>query len=210
MCLAIYRPPGVDVPEDNLLNGWQRNSHGGGFAYYRKGKVRTIKGLMKWGDFLRAYRKAVNENPDAPFVIHFRITSQGAQGPDNTHPHIFEHGAMIHNGTLSGTGAVYGRGPSDTALFIDRFGKDLTYERTLAIKDQLGLAMPGNKLVFLYKNGKHVIINESSGSWINGVWYSNSYSLFPTRNTPSGPACATDDDAMTEYYEGLYGPRSDV
>ena len=177
MCLAIFKPGGKSIPSDNLTNGWIRNPDGGGFAYYADGKLEVSKGFNKFKDFLKEYEKAVVKYPDAPFLVHFRIRSMGDKSPENTHPHVYKHGALIHNGTLSGVGAKPQEGKSDTALFVEKFGDNLTYERLSNNKEAFEQALSWNKVVILFNDGKHLIFHEKIGVWRDGVWYSNAYSL---------------------------------
>ena len=184
MCIAIVIPKGATASKDYLHNGWCANSDGGGFAYVRKGKVKIVKSLMKWKTWEDAYYTAREANPDSPFLVHFRIRSAGSNTADNTHPYALKTGAVIHNGTLTGSGADWYRGPSDTAKFVEKFGEHLTYDNVLSKKLAMEAAIGYNKLAFLFNNGKFVIVNEDAGHWDVGVWYSNS--SFRT-NTVVGP-----------------------
>lgn len=181
MCLAIFKPAKVAIPEARLRNGWVNNNDGAGFAYIKKGKVVSEKGFMFLSDFLPAYKEASTRHPASPFVIHFRIRSMGDKSPANTHPFTVENGVMIHNGTIMGTGATYAAGPSDTAKFAETFGKDLDYATVLKHKKEFEDAIDFNKVVLLYNGGKHIILNEKQGSWKDDVWYSNhSFEARPT------------------------------
>ncbi len=184
MCIAIVIPKGATASKDYLHNGWCANSDGGGFAYVRKGKVKIVKSLMKWKTWEDAYYTAREANPDSPFLVHFRIRSAGSNTADNTHPYALKTGAVIHNGTLTGSGADWYRGPSDTAKFVEKFGEHLTYDNVLSKKLAMEAAIGYNKLAFLFNNGKFVIVNEDAGHWDAGVWYSNA--SFRT-NTVVGP-----------------------
>lgn len=173
MCLAIVKPRGVQVAREHLLAGWQHNPDGGGYAFVKDGKVVMRKGFMKLKDFIEAYEVDEAVNPESNFLIHFRITSQGAKTADNTHPFLVEGGALIHNGTMSGTGAEYGKGASDTAKFADKFKTNLTYDFVVDNKAQLDIAIQGSKIALLYDDDRFAIINERDGHWKDGVWYSN-------------------------------------
>lgn len=173
MCLAVFKPPGVSIDTAKLHKGWISNSDGAGFAFVKDGKVVVSKEHMTWKELLEAYTNAHKANPNSPFLIHFRIRSMGARNSENTHPYQYEHGAMIHNGSLTGTAAVYDKGKSDTALFIEKYGKEFTFEFLNEHKDEMGKAVGWNKLAFLFDDGKHVIINEGQGVWDNGSWFSN-------------------------------------
>ena len=174
MCLAIFAPTGVEVPVSSVRNGWIRNSDGGGFAYVKKGKVHIQKGLMTLKDFGEAYAEAHKKyGARSPFLLHFRIRSMGAKDETNTHPFPLKEGALIHNGTLDGTGATYGQGRSDTSLFVERFRDFLTEENMKTFKEEIERAVGYNKFAALFNTGQHVIIGEKNGYWEEGVWYSN-------------------------------------
>jgi len=187
LCLAIYKPPGKDVAEANLKGGWQANPHGAGFAYVRNGKVEIEKEFMKLQDFLTAYEAAVKKNKKSPFLIHFRITSMGHSGPGNTHPFQIQNGALIHNGTIYGTGATHGVGPSDTAKFAERYSTKLTFQSVEENKKELESALSPNKVAILFNDGSHQIINEATGYTIDGIWYSNNHFLHAAERFRSTP-----------------------
>ena len=181
MCLAIVRKPGVLVPEAHLKAGWEHNPDGAGFAYVANGKAVSRKGFMKWKEFFESYSEAVKENHDSAFLVHFRITSQGNNSPANTHPFQIDGGMMIHNGTLSGTGSMYGTGPSDTAKFAERYKSHLSFDFITQNQDKFDEALRGSKLCMLYDDGRYKIVNEKDGNWLDDVWYSNySYRTYNT------------------------------
>lgn len=173
MCLAIVKPKGIQVPRAHLQCGWQHNPDGAGYSFVKDGKVVFRKGYMKLKDFLNTYEVDEATNQESNFLIHFRITSQGSSTADNTHPFPIEGGALIHNGTLTGTGSKFGVGPSDTSLFANMFSKNLTYDFVQTHKSKLNLAIRGSKIATLYDDGSYQIINEDEGHWDKGVWYSN-------------------------------------
>lgn len=173
MCMAIFKPAKVAVKEEYLRNSWIANPDGGGFAYVKGGKVVVEKGFKVLKEFLAAYDKAYSKNKNSPFLIHFRIRSTGGREAENTHPFAFKHGALIHNGTLQGTGASWDKGPSDTELFVRKFGDQMTYENVTKLKTQIEDAVYGyNKIAILYPSKEAIIINEIRGFWEEGVWFS--------------------------------------
>ena len=180
MCMAIFKPAKVVVKEEHLRNSWIANPDGAGFAYVKAGKVVVEKGFQTVKEFLAAYDKVFKKNKNSPFLIHFRIRSMGAKGSEHTHPYVFQHGALIHNGTIHGTGAVYDSGPSDTELFTRRFGNEMTYENVTALKVKLEQALDFNKIVILYPTKDAVILNERKGYWHEGTWFSTK--AYETRN----------------------------
>lgn len=173
MCLAIVKLPDANIPVESLRSGWIGNPDGAGFAYANKGKIKVVKGLMTLKEFYVAYDAAIKKHPKAPFLVHFRIRSMGDKSADNTHPYEFNNTALIHNGTIDGTGAVYNTGESDTRKFVERYKEGLTIANVRKYKEDFDKALSFNKVALLDGTGQHVIINENSGNWQNGVWYSN-------------------------------------
>lgn len=184
MCIAIVLPAGRKLDPRMVGACWANNSDGAGFAYADGGKVVVNKGHMTLAAFWREFAKVRKTFEDRNFLVHFRIVSRGAENEDNTHPFPFEHGAMIHNGTITGTEAKHNSGPSDTKLFLDKFGSKLTFDVVTANKQELGDALGYNKLAFLYGDGRYAIINEKSGSWRDDVWYSNNYPFARVASMP--------------------------
>lgn len=176
MCIAILVKPEGDLTVDQMDKCWSSNSHGAGFAYLHKGKVHISKGFMELSALKQAWTAARKKFRKSPFLLHFRIQSQGSMGPESTHPFAIANGAMIHNGTLTGTGSVYGNGPTDSELLAKHFSEDFTEEFLAANIKELGDAIGYSKLVFLLNGGKYFIANERLGTWANGntVWFSNS------------------------------------
>jgi predicted glutamine amidotransferase len=191
MCLAIFKPAKVSIPQEHLRNGWIGNSNGGGYAFVNKKKLTVRKGIMTLKEFEEAISKDLKQYSKSPFVIHFRIRSQGDMSAENTHPFNIAGGVLIHNGTLDGTGAMYGTGESDTSKFCNLFGDKFTHawveENKAALERAIG---DYNKFVMLYENGKHHIINEKAGNWSGDVWYSN-HSYKPRLSAYSGGSCST-------------------
>lgn len=173
MCLAIFKPAKCSITEETLRAGWLGNSDGAGFAFVRNGKVQIQKGFMSVKEFLEAYDKAMKANRKSPFVIHFRIRSKGDRSADNTHPFQIKNGVLIHNGTLEGTTAEYNKGKSDTLLFSEKFADKLDYDTVSANKRDFEDAIGYNKIVLLYDDQRHIILNEGLGTWHDDVWYSN-------------------------------------
>lgn len=207
MCLAILKPAGVIVPDEHLRNGWIGNPDGAGYGYVKDGKTVAVKGFGKLSKFMEAYKKDAEANPTSPFIIHFRIRSMGDSSAGNTHPFPIEGGLLIHNGTLSGTGAVYGAGPSDTALFADMFKSNLTFDFVQEHKDELNRICASNKLVMLYDNGTYQIVNDTLGVWVDGVWYSNnSYRGYSSRvMSPLNVDYESDWDGVYDEYDWAGG-----
>ena len=84
MCIAIVKPAGKAISKDTFKECFVSNPDGAGFAYSDNGGIKLVKGLMTLEAFNAAYDAHNVEARSA--LIHFRITTRGTNGPDNTHP----------------------------------------------------------------------------------------------------------------------------
>lgn len=212
MCIAIVKPAGAELAESTLRHCWQGNSDGGGFAFNRDGQVVIRKGYMKLQDFLAAYNEEAGKNPDSNFLVHFRIRTHGWKNEDNTHPFPIAGGALIHNGSLTGTGAEHGKGASDTALFAQKFGRYLTYDRVMDHKEEWEKAIGYNKIALLYDDGRYIKLNDKLWIESEGVSYSHGGYKPYTSYVRNYHARAADDGVdytgMGGYAESWQGQRS--
>lgn len=199
MCVAIYKPSGVEIPEDILESCFNFNPHGMGFATPKNGVMRIIKGFFVFDRFLESYRNKINQ--EHPALIHFRYASAGAIDEFNCHPwRINAQICMIHNGTLRHR---YTQNMSDTG----HFARDvLMPNQTLIfdpdfqshVENHIG---DRNKMAFLDANGECVIYNEHCGEWLDDAWFSNLNFLFNKSCKPMDSMLDLDD------YEFFYGNR---
>jgi glutamine phosphoribosylpyrophosphate amidotransferase len=184
MCIAIVTLPGRHVDNAALYRGWTCNKDGAGFAYVKDGKVHIEKGLMTYNELQTKYEKAVEAFGDkSAFLLHMRVGTSGSVSKTNTHPFPIRPqegpgGAFIHNGILF-TPAGAWKGPvgdqkSDTRVVSEALNNILRLQDVMDGRELIGKAIGGgNKLAFLYDTGDYVIVNEKSGFWNEGIWYSN-------------------------------------
>ena len=122
MCIIAYKPQDVEMPNKTTLEScFENNPDGAGYMFVEDNKVRIRKGLMTFKDFYDVLMFDYNRvGKHTPFVLHFRIGTQGGNIPENTHPFpISQHMpdlqqlftdcdvAMAHNGILSLTSTGY-------------------------------------------------------------------------------------------------------
>lgn len=176
MCIIALKPAGITLTESTLKNMWENNDDGAGFMYPDRGKVRVVKGLMTFSDFLKAYHR-VGEH--RKIVMHFRIRTHGAVSPQLTHPFWIQKGnlAMVHNGVISSVNHHGLPDESDTSLYAKILAhrypdpiEALTNQEEL---EKIVKEIGWSKLVFMAGDGDHLIVNEKSGDWENGCWFSN-------------------------------------
>jgi glutamine amidotransferase len=175
MCLAIYKPANKKVPTEHLAEGFCNNSHGAGFSYLKDGAIVTKKGFFKYEDFQAAYDAEVTD--ESPALIHFRLATHGKKNEFNCHPWSMLDGeySVIHNGIINITSTDE---KSDTGHFVDlvmtplveKFGSHNDGLVKYLVEETIG---SGNKIVSMSKTGDVMIFNEDSGTWDDGIWYSN-------------------------------------
>ena len=104
MCIAIYQSPGQQVTRSQLTNCWQANSHGAGYMFAENGELVIRKGYMGnegLHDLVADYEYDLQQHPNAPFALHFRIATHGRQDTVNCHPHkVWDDVAFVHNGII--------------------------------------------------------------------------------------------------------------
>jgi hypothetical protein len=180
MCLLIYKPQNVTLPEEHLANGMRQNDDGAGFALQipHKRTLYVSKGYWSLDQFLKAYREACAYYGGSPgAMIHFRFATGGKVNRENCHPFILSASpqtdgyadlALAHNGVLQKVSAC--ENFSDTYHLARQCSQ---YWTQRAIKRELRSHVgPSNKFVLLSPN-KANIIGEEFGQWDGGAWYSN-------------------------------------
>lgn len=199
MCVAAIAQQGKIIPANYLRAMFATNPDGAGLAFINgTGKVEIRKGFMTADTFVKAYQDVVDGGFAAknPVMVHVRAATLGKVDEGNCHPFAISKGkgAACHNGVLWGAYGGNGRAAekSDTREYFERLDRALVYEDVLAAQRKLEDLIGYNKLILLYEGGKYIIMNEKSGDWKDGVWYSNSYwmaransnadSLHPSRN----------------------------
>jgi predicted glutamine amidotransferase len=181
MCIILVQPPEVEIPEDHLKNSYSYNEDGIGYMFCtKKGELRIRKGFNDYNSFLLKYYEDWLENSHSHFVLHFRISTSGEIDRSNCHPFsCHKHNAgFCHNGILTHWTSATSK-HSDTRRFLynvlDRMPTGFLDNRGICRLLNQYAFETSSKFVFLLPEENSVIImNESSGSWDSGVWYSNS------------------------------------
>jgi Glutamine amidotransferases class-II len=219
MCLIIYNPKGLPVKKQYIRTSYQNNSDGFGVMWVEKGRVRVIQGLLSLKDIF----KTIERLKGIPHVIHMRYRTVGAISDANTHPFQIldrkmdgEDLWMMHNGTFSFI--ERDKTHSDTAIFAQKLKPILKDLGTNVLFDKFHpqkLAKKiggGNKVVFMRNDGSVSILNEDSGFWEDGIWFSNRYSLQSSyRETQAwdtyigGKSTSTNSTVQTAYKRAADG-----
>lgn len=176
MCVAIYKPVGLKLDEDTLFNCFIKNPDGCGFAYTTGTELVVFK-TMDYPTFLEEYEKCYEQYGEtSPFIIHFRIATHGTVDIFNCHPFIVDNDhVFIHNGVISNVPSCAEKKKSDTQVFNELILQNLPadwFENT-AIKYLLEDFISFSKIVVMNLKGEVLILNEAKGTWVDGVWFSN-------------------------------------
>lgn len=225
MCIAIYKPAEAEFPTKKTLQRcFDNNPDGAGYMFAHRDKVHIRKGFQTFKAFwrdLRTIREKVTDG--APFVLHFRISTQAGVRPDCTHPFPLSRNmddlralravadiGIAHNGIITLTSCGYNKTItySDTMEFITEYAARLIKSRdwhkdedTRALVENLA----GSRLAILDGGGTCTLLG-SGWSEDGGVWYSN------TSYKPSQPLPAASCGGFRAYdwSGGWYGRLSDA
>ena len=174
MCLAIYQPAGKEVQEKYLRYGFDNHSDGAGIAWAADGALHVEKGIFNIEKVLEVYERV----KQYPCLIHFRKATHGKVDATNCHPFLFNDGklALIHNGVLNIKCSI--EGLSDTAHWVKLVLEPLVKKYNVPINDGslfylIEQSVKGDKMAIMEASGRTFIVNESTGTWDEGVWYSN-------------------------------------
>jgi hypothetical protein len=188
MCIAIYSPADkAIVTRDTLEHCARENPHGMGLAYPAVGDTmyrwRTVD--MTAMDTLWSLYEAAHA-AGAPTIIHFRFQTHGEITDENAHPFYVPNAnhqqVFCHNGIIDvpSTDKL-----SDTRSFANHVLAHLRpgWLDNKHVRRMVERFIGGSKLLFLDAQGRVDILNESHGTWHEGVWYSNSgFRPFATRS----------------------------
>ena len=196
MCLAIYKPARAVIPVHHLENGYEGNPMGCGFCWPDGGKVKIVKGMYSFKEFLALYKDI--EARGTPMLIHFRMATHGGKNEFNCHPFSManEKFALIHNGVIpiATSKDSSGREMSDTHTFAALVMEPMLHAGINPKKPAFRFLVEqtvgnGNKICVMNAEGEVMIYNMSQGDFedavdkdghelkINGnvvkIWYSN-------------------------------------
>lgn len=179
MCLLTFFPEGVQPDTDALHNGTFTNDDGHGFAIVA-GRRLVVRHGMDAVEMIDTFAKLRRKHPNGPALFHSRFGTGGKRSVGNCHPFRFggdRRTVVAHNGILPEVVKPDHR--CDTRVAADEilpswFG----HLSAKANRDRLAKWIgAGNKLAILTVNPAYdrnaYLINESSGEWADGVWYSN-------------------------------------
>ena len=205
MCIICYKPKNKKmVKYETIKTMYENNPDGAGFMYTYNGTVYGEKGFMSFDEFYRALKKHDRIWKQAPFVLHFRISTQAGINKECTHPFPLSSNmadlkrltfsndiGITHNGIIYLTSSYNNKiQHSDTMEFITDYLsliiQNVNYwknDNTLTLIERL----IDSKLAILDKTGHCELIGHFVN--VNGIYYSNdsykkrTYTIKPTSKT---------------------------
>lgn len=173
MCIIVYKPAGVEMPEKTVWeNCWSANHDGIGLMYRENGRIQIKKGFMTLEAFENALEnlKKKTDLKALDLVVHFRFATHGTVNSGNCHPFPVTNNlkrmqavdltvtrALAHNGILHKYAPPKTMKISDTMYFIYQNHKNIS--RTLKDTDGKFVLMTGKETLvfgkFVQKNGIH-------------------------------------------------------
>lgn len=183
MCLIIAKPAGVAIPREWIVNAANNNDDSVGVAYYDDtGTQKIHKWLLPNNTRVARIADLLDTLVSRPVLVHFRLTTHGKTNELNCHPFPLGSGAVIaHNGIISGANCPKNI-RSDTKVYIDEVIKP--WIRVIGLKEFLanlqdvcGDDIGMSKLCAMDKDGNFYFANEKMGTWEDGMWLSNEYSI---------------------------------
>lgn len=186
MCELTFHPAGIMPDHDYLRTAAEWNDDGHGFAIVAGNRL-IVRKSMNFEELLSTFTKLRRKHLDGPAIFHSRLGTAGVQDTSNCHPFRVlgdRRTVVAHNGIFPGiVQPAKGDRRSDTRIFAEDLipGLDLG---DADVRGRLGEWMGvHNKVVILTVNPRYprnsYIVNESSGEWIGGAWYSNPDYLVP-------------------------------
>jgi len=192
MCLLFVIKEDTNLTAAQVAGFWDKNRDGYGVMYAKDGLLHTEKQLGNKEQWVEFYMRLQAMN--IPMAFHLRMRTHGDTDLVNCHPYPvynFEdmpqasHAvAMMHNGVLR-TGNDKDKTKSDTWHYVRDYVHKLTGGKqelifTPEFAEVIGSHIgSGNKFCFVNSAGDIQIINRSSGTDWNGVWFSNTYAWTP-------------------------------
>lgn len=211
LCMLSIITPEADVNYEHLLNGAKQNTDGYGFAmvtHKGPGGLIVEKSMNRY-DLIQKFREARTAHPGRYAMFHSRWGTAGVRDVTNCHP--FQVGAdqltvLAHNGVFSGLAPADPADPrSDTAVFAQEI-MPKRYKKLdrLGVQHQIIKAIgPYNKVGILTANPRYLddayLFNQPAGTWVEGVWHSNSDYKGGYRYRSSYLVDTWEDDGWTVY-----------
>lgn len=194
-----------------LKKCWENNRDGAGYMFPSEDNVVIKKGFMKWDEFYKSLMADLKRYGEfTPFVLHFRIQTQGGVNKECTHPFPLSDNmehlkklrvktdiGVAHNGIIDLTTVGYKTQVtySDTMKFITDYLSLIIQDRTYHNNPDTLLLIErliDSKMAIMDGSGHTELIGEFIKD--DGCYYSNGYykeSRYKWAKTTTQPTTTT-------------------
>ena len=184
MCIIIFKPKGIELPDESLLKRcFNNNVDGAGIAIQRDSKI-TIKKSMKWKKFNRFQKQnaLITDN----IIYHFRIATHGNITTENVHPFIITRdkkemncdfietrkSVLAHNGIITNLASKAETKSDSKILALLLADSDINKILfTNGIQDLIKGVIDNDRLIIMDNNGQYFLLGEFNKH--KGIFYSN-------------------------------------
>ena len=186
MCMIAYRPvrpgePLAHIPATVISVARTRHPDGSGLMWREDGALRTATFAPSDDGKFRALLARVDA-AELEYAAHWRMATSGPISAEGSHPYTYEDAevgtvGVVHNGVLrikhDGSPTT---GESDTSAFVRLVLAQLPsrWWSNPALVYLVSESIGWSKLTVMTAT-ETIIINESSGTWDAGIWYSSSH-----------------------------------
>lgn len=213
MCIVVYKPKDRLMPSEDILREcFVRNPDGAGYMFPEDDKVVIKKGYMNFKALYQAVMKDYNRlGAQTPFVLHFRIQTQGGVNQQCTHPFPISKKmvdlkeldincdfGLAHNGiiSLTSTTSYSTYYDADTRTYKYDYRKPDYSDTMKFITDYLSLIIKNNNW---YKDeDKLTLIEQLAG-------YSNKFAIMDAKGHTTLIGNFIEDNGIY-YSNGTYEP----
>lgn len=189
MCVIVYKPAKVNLPDSVLNDCFTSNPNGAGYTIiWERNKFLTRKGFMSIDDLKNDLNRVVSDFTPYGLILHFRIMTSGIVNPINTHPYPITHKpdlftqteltnipVIYHNGILFGVKQSWS---NDINEYSDSFllARDvLSRTDGTGIQNVLSLIANTTNNKFCYVNTHGTVFLFGTFTKHDDVFYSNMY-----------------------------------
>lgn len=178
MCLLTVMSPGSIPTREQLIRAAKSNPHGFGYAFMFDDRIVTSRG-MDAVEMIDRFLEIRHRTPDTWAMFHHRYTTHGTSTKGNCHPFRVggdEEIVLAHNGIISAM--PYDEKRSDTRIFAEDYLPDLLEllddkDGREMLEDFIGWSKVAVFSLSEKLKSNVYILNEDSGHWDNGIWWSN-------------------------------------
>lgn len=196
MCIIVFKPSGEKMPKrKRLMKCWENNPDGAGYMFPSNNQVIIKKGFMDYSDFIQSLQDDYKKyGEQTPFVLHFRISTQGGVKKGLTHPFPFSNNmedmkktrvkcqiGVAHNGIIDLTTESYWKRKevdyNDTMKFIAEYMTliidNFDWHKNKGKVKLIERLISGSRMAVMDGLGHTELI----GNWVedDGIFYSNNY-----------------------------------